>query len=170
MRRIVHGLVAALCVMTLAACGYRLAGSGELPGGVERIAINLLVNRSTENGIETTITNALIDEFTRRQQAVVPVQEAQATVSGTINSISWDTLSRRGVNAATERRVDVMISLVLKGMDGKVLWQSSGLTAKQAYAVVSGDKPATDANRRQAIELAVQRIAETAYRRMVDNF
>jgi hypothetical protein len=156
--------------MTLAACGYRLAGSGELPGGVERIAINLLVNRSTENGIETTITNALIDEFTRRQQAVVPVQEAQATVSGTINSISWDTLSRRGVNAATERRVDVMISLVLKGMDGKVLWQSSGLTAKQAYAVVSGDKPATDANRRQAIELAVQRIAETAYRRMVDNF
>lgn len=170
MRRIVHSLVAALCLTALSGCGYHLAGSGELPGGVERIAINVLVNRSSENGIEATITNAVIEEFTRRRQAVVPVEEAQATVMGSIDSISWDTLSRRGVHTATERRVNVMISLVLKGKDGTVLWQGSRLSARQAYAVVGGDKPATDANRRQAIELAAQRIAETAYRRMVDNF
>lgn len=170
MRRIAYRLAAVLCVAALAGCGYRLAGTGELPGGVKRIAVNMFANRSSENGIEATITNALIDEFTRHQQAVVPVEKAQATVTGSIDSISWDTLSRRGLNAATERRVNVMISLVLKGMDGKVLWQRSGLSANQAYAVVNGDKPATDVNRRQAIELAVQRIAETAYRRMVANF
>jgi hypothetical protein len=36
--------------------------------------------------------------------------------------------------------------------------------------VVDGDKPATENNRRQAIDLAAQRVAEKAYQYMVDNF
>ena len=79
-------------------------------------------------------------------------------------------MAHRGVNIAAERRVVVIISLVLTDMEGKVLWKRSRLTAEQAYAVVDGDKAATESNRRQAIDLAAERVAETAYQRMVDNF
>jgi hypothetical protein len=55
-------------------------------------------------------------------------------------------------------------------VDGKVLWKRARLAAEQAYTVTDGDKIATENNRRQAIDLAARRVAETAYQRMVDNF
>jgi outer membrane lipopolysaccharide assembly protein LptE/RlpB len=155
----------------LAGCGYHFAGHGQLPGGVDRIAVNLLTNRSTVNDIESTITNALVNEIKRRRRgAIVKGGDAQATLAGTIDSITWDTVSHRGVNVAAERRVYIVISLALSDLDGKVLWKRARLAAEQAYAVVDGDKPATENNRRQAIDLAAQRVAETAYQHMIDNF
>ena len=155
----------------LSGCGYHLAGQGSLPGGVERITIKVLDNRSSESGIETTITNALIDEFNRRRPGgIVDIADAQAVLTGTIDTIAWKTISRRGVNIAAERRVSVSLSLALTDASEKVLWERSGLDAKQAYSVVDGDKPATESNRRQAIELVAQRVSETVYRSLVDNF
>jgi outer membrane lipopolysaccharide assembly protein LptE/RlpB len=154
-----------------AGCAYHFAGSGQLPGGVDRIAVNVLTNRSTVNDIESTVTNALISEINnRRRGAIVKGGEAQATLAGTIDSITWDTVSHRGVNTAAERRVYIVISLVLSDLDGKVLWKRARLAAEQAYVVDDGNKPATENNRRRAIDLAAQRVAETAYRQMVDNF
>lgn len=155
----------------LAGCGYHFTGHGQLPGGVDRIAVNVLINRSTVNDIESTVTNALVNEIKRRsRRAIVKGDRAQATLTGTIDSITWDTVSHRGINTAAERRVYMIISLALSDLDGKVLWKRSRLAAEQAYTVVDGDKPATENNRRQAIDLAAQRIAETAYQNMIDNF
>jgi outer membrane lipopolysaccharide assembly protein LptE/RlpB len=155
----------------LVGCGYHFAGKGELPGGVDRIAVNVLKNRSTMNDIESTVTNALVNEINRRNRgAIVKGSEAEATLAGTIDSITWDTVSRRGVTTAAERRVYLVISLVLSDLDGTVLWKRARLAAEQAYTVVDGDKPATESNRRQAIDLAAQRVAEKAYQQMIDNF
>jgi outer membrane lipopolysaccharide assembly protein LptE/RlpB len=152
-------------------CGYHFAGYGQLPGGVDRLAVNVLLNRSSVSGIESTVTNALVNEIERRRRgAIVKGDRAQATLAGTIDSITWDTVSHRGVNTAAERRVYVVISLALSDLDGKVLWKRARLAAEQAYTVVDGDKIATENNRRRAIDLAAQRVAETAYQRMVDNF
>jgi hypothetical protein len=154
-----------------AGCGYYFAGYGQLPGGVDRLAVNVLLNRSSVSGIESTVTNALVNEIERRRRgAIVKGDRAQATLAGTIDSITWDTVSHRGVNTAAERRVYVVISLALSDLDGKVLWKRARLAAEQAYTVVDGDKIATENNRRRAIDLAAQRVAETAYQRMVDNF
>lgn len=154
-----------------AGCGYQFAGHGQLPGGVDRIAVNVFTNRSTVNDIESLVTNALISEInSRRRGAIVTGGEAQATLAGAIDSITWDTVSHRGVNTAAERRVYIVISLALSDLEGRVLWKRSRLTAEQAYSVVAGNKPATESNRRQAIDLAAQRIAEAAYQSMVDNF
>ena len=52
------------------ACGYRFAGSGNLPEGIQTIAIDIFKNRTTETGLENTITNDLIYEFTRKGRSV----------------------------------------------------------------------------------------------------
>ncbi len=155
----------------LAACGYRMAGRGDLPGGVQTIAVQVLENRSSETGVESLITNALINELNRRRQGTVTSAErAGAVLRGSVDTVAWDTVSRRGTNTAAERRVYAIISLRIIDKSGKTLWKSAGLQAEQAYAVVENDKQTNENNRRQAINDLSQRIAENVYRRLTDNF
>ena len=148
-----------------------MAGRGELPGNIQTIAVRMLDNRSTETGIEALITNALVNELNRRRRgSVVQVERADAVLAGTIDSLTWDTVAHRGVNTASQRRVYATISLTLKDHSGNVLWKRSGLSGQQAYAVVDDNKPAEEFNRRQAIGILAQKMAETVYRRLTDNF
>ena len=164
-------LLTMLAAVWLVGCGYQLAGRGDLPGHIETLAVRMLVNHSSETGVETLMTNALITELNRRRTGSVRgVEQADAVLSGTIDTIRWDTVAHRGVNTASERRVYATISLTLTDHSGQVLWQRSGLTAEQAYSVVGDNKTATDYNRRQAIGVLAQRMAENIYRRLTDNF
>ncbi len=156
--------------MLLAACGYRMAGPGELPGNSNTLAVTMLVNRSGESGLEAKVTNALLDEITRRRQDLVVSQEqADAILSGTIDSLSTQTAARSGTLTAAERSVMITVSLTLKNRKGEVLWQGSGLTAEQAFPVAD-TKPQTESNRRAAINQVAQRLAEFAYERLTDSF
>ncbi len=161
-------LVLFLCLLT--ACGYQFAGPGQLPGGVQTIAVEVFTNRSAESGLETTLTNAVIDEMTRRRQdLVVGPKEADAVLSGTIDRLSTATLSRGGTLTAVERRVIMTASFVLKDRGGKVVWQVRGLSAEQAYSV--GDsKAATDLNKRLAIGQVSERLAEYLFERLTGAF
>lgn len=154
----------------LSACGYRFAGSGRLPDGVQTIGVQMLTNRTAESGLETQVTNALIDELTRRRQSsVVDVDQADAVLSGTIDSLATETLSRSGLLTATERRLVITASLVLKDRHGEILWQRSRLRAEQAYAVTT-DVTQSERNRRLAIGDVARRLAEYAYERLTDTF
>jgi outer membrane lipopolysaccharide assembly protein LptE/RlpB len=167
-RLLILSLIAAELVT---GCGYRLAGRGELPGNTQTIAVRMLENRSSQTGVEILITNALINELSRRRRgAVVGAERADAVLAGTIESITWDTVSHRGINTASERRVYATISLTLTDRSGTVLWKRPGLTGEQAYAVVDGNKSATEFNRRQAISILAGQVAENVYRRLTDNF
>jgi outer membrane lipopolysaccharide assembly protein LptE/RlpB len=117
------------------------------------------------------ITNALISELSRRRQgSIVDARTAEATLSGVIESLTWDTVSRKGVNRAAERRVYATLSLSLVDAKGNLLWKRSGLKAEQAYAVVEDNKPATENNRRNAVRKLSVRLAENVYRRLTDQF
>jgi outer membrane lipopolysaccharide assembly protein LptE/RlpB len=156
--------------MLLAACGYQMAGPGELPGKANTLAVTMLVNRSGESGLEAKVTNALLDEITRRRQdLVVSEVRADAILSGTIDSLSTQTAARSGTLTAAERKVVITVSLTLKSPKGEVLWQGSRLTAEQAFPVAD-TKPQTESNRRAAINQVAQRLAEYAYERLTDAF
>lgn len=159
------------CIGVVTGCGYQFAGRGDLPGGIQTLAIQMLENRTSETGIETIVTNALVNELNRRRQgSVVNVDKADAVLSGTIESISWGTVSRSGINTASERRVYATLSLTLTDNTGTVLWKRSGLKAAEAYAVSTGDKTETESSRRQAISTLSEQMAEYVYRRLTDNF
>jgi outer membrane lipopolysaccharide assembly protein LptE/RlpB len=152
-------------------CGYQLAGQGELPGNVHSIAVQVLENRSSETGVESLMTNALINELNRRRRGVVVTPDrADAVLSGTIDALGWDTVAHSSVNTAAERKVRAIISLTLTDRSGHVLWKRSGLKGAQAYTVVGGNKTATEMNRRQAVAVLAEQVAENVYRRMTDNF
>ena len=74
-------------LLFFSACGYRFAGSGNLPGGIQTVAIEILENRTTETGLENTITNDLIYEFSRKGRRVQKdSKKADAVLTGVIVS------------------------------------------------------------------------------------
>jgi hypothetical protein len=159
-----------LLLMFFPACGYRFAGSGSFPAGIESVCISVLENRTSETGMENTLTNALIYEVTRDKKITLTSRDkADALLSGVIESMSIETISRTGTHSSLERRVRVVVDLKLTGSDGRVIWSASGVSANEAYDVMS-DKPATEQNRRNAISALSKRLAEKVYNRIIADF
>ncbi len=164
---------AALLLMLLpTACGYHFAGSGSFPAGVSRIFVTLLENRSAETGVESRFTNDLIFEFTRNRKESLAQERsaADAILSGTIVSLSVENISRATISAAVERRVTGILTLRLESQEGRLLWSSGNIVERQTYAVVDGNKTATDQNKSEAIAAVSIRTAESAFNRLTDDF
>ena len=161
-----------LLVAWLSACGYHFAGSGSYPAGVTRIYITILENRSAETGLENTVTNDLIFEFTRkRKESLVQDQlSADGILSGTIVRLTVENIARASVATAVERRVTGTLRLQLESPDGRLLWSSGDIVERQTYSVVVGDKAATDLNKAEAIAFVSQKLAESAFNRLTDDF
>ncbi len=161
-----------LSVLLLTACGYHFAGSGSFPAGVSRVFITILENRSAETGAESIFTNDLIYEFTRnRKESLVQERSsADAILTGAIVSLSVENISRSSVSTAVERRVTGTLNLRLESSDGRILWSSGNIVERQAYAVVNGNKTATDQNKSDAIAVVSSKLAESAFNRLTDNF
>lgn len=153
------------------ACGYQMAGKSAFPGNARTIAVKVLTNRSIETGAEAIITNALADEINRRRPGTLRrVGDADAVLAGTIESINHKTVARSGTLTALQERVTVNVALVLKDTSGKTLWRRAKVVAQEDYAVVDGNKTATQDNRRMAISKAGLRLAEDVYRGLTDDF
>ena len=159
-------------IMTvLAGCGYRFTGSGTFPGGVNQVFVEVLENNTSESGVETTVTENLVNEFTLREKEtfVGDINEADSILSGAVSRISFHTISAKGKDSARERRVTVSVSLQLSDRKGRVLWAAKNLSDNEAYQVVD-DKNETERNKRVAIGRASRRIAERALNRLTDDF
>jgi outer membrane lipopolysaccharide assembly protein LptE/RlpB len=152
------------------ACGYRFAGSGNLPGGIQTIAIEIFQNRTSETGLENTITNGLIYEFTRKGRSVQKKsKEADAVLTGVIESERITTISRQAQQSPLARRVEIIVNLKLTGSDGGVKWSATGVSAFEDYNVAA-DKQATEMNKRRAIENLSKKLAEKIHNRLTEDF
>jgi len=161
-----------LAVFTIAACGYRFSGGGELPGEVKRVFITIFINRTSELGVENVLAAQLTDEFISLGPKGVLVSERQtadAELSGVISSVVINTVTLRTQLSSAERRVRITVAASLTGTNGKVLWRANALSASQPYRV-EADKLTTDVNKRAAINRAARLLAETMYNRMTSDF
>jgi len=157
-------------LLTLSACGYRFSGGGSLPGGAEVVAVGIFDNRSGETGVEGIISNDIIYEFTRSgKNFTYKSEKADAILSGTVVSVTTNSISRDTVHSVLERRVTVVISLKLVDSVGAVTWQASGLSENEEYEV-RADKATTEMNKREAISRLSRRLAEKVYYQMTDDF
>jgi hypothetical protein len=157
-------------LMFLSSCGYRVTGgTAVLPGGVETIGVQVLDNRTAVSGLEAIVTNALVDEFTRRRPNMVEdVGRADAVLSGSIDSVTTDTVARSGTLTALERRMVITVSLVLRNQKGQTLW-TRRITAQETY-LVQDQRLETEMSLRMAAALAARRVGEHAYERLTDAF
>jgi outer membrane lipopolysaccharide assembly protein LptE/RlpB len=157
--------------VVLAGCGYHPKGMGlTAPPGVRTIAVTVLENRTAESGIETRFTSDLAYEFTRSKIVqVVGRDTADAVLSGIIVSLKEDTISHTASYESDERRVTMTMNLALKGTDGRVIWSRRHLSDREAFKVAS-DKLATERNRRAAIEVISERLAEKVHNAIFQGF
>ena len=168
----VHILWLLILGIVVASCGYRFSRDEALPAGVERIQITILNNPTSEVGIENIITEQLITEFTRRNPSflVRSKANADAVLSGEISSLKIWTVSRRGVQIPNERRVVLGVSLKLTSTDGVVLRRIANLSNSEVYAIDQTNPLITEKNRQDAISILSQKIAETSYDLLTQNF
>ncbi|MFZ0242040.1 MAG: LPS assembly lipoprotein LptE [Desulfobacterales bacterium] len=161
-----------LAVFTIAACGYRFTGGGELPAGVQRIYMTIFTNRTSELGVESVLAAQLTNEFLYfgpRGVLVNDRQAADAELSGVISTVQIYTATLRTQLSSAERRVVITVAARLTATSGKDIWRVDALSAGQPYRV-EADKSVTEANRRAAIAIATGILAETIYNRMTSNF
>jgi outer membrane lipopolysaccharide assembly protein LptE/RlpB len=155
----------------LNACGYRFTGGGNLPAGIQRLYIPTLENRSAETGIETIVTNALVEEVSRNQRQLAATAEgADGTLVGAVTRIATTTVSRSGEQTAAERRVQIQVGLRLENKDAKEIRRIDQLRADSVYDVIDGDDAATEANRQEALNEAARTLAEQVYQRLTEDF
>jgi hypothetical protein len=160
-------LIALLCY----ACGYRFGRESGFPGDSDRLFVKLLENRTQETGVESIVTAALLSELTLRKTHGLAsgIDDADVVLSGEVEEVAIRTISTRNKDTSGERRVTVSVDLELKKQDGSVVWAANGFTDDEGY-IVDTDKERTDQNRRDAIRVLSQRIAERAVNRMSDDF
>jgi hypothetical protein len=156
--------------LCLSACGYRFAGSGELPSNVTSISISMFKNNSAETGLANVVTNDLIYEFTRKKkEAIKQNGQAEGIIDGVIKSVRSDNIARQGQSTSLTRRVRITVDIKLTDRSGNVLWSENNLTESEAYDVTA-DKQATEKRKQDAIKQASKRLAENIFNRLTEDF
>lgn len=130
-------------VLLLTSCASYEMGSGrrQLPGGYDRVAIPMFVNRTPEVGIEAAFTDRLRLEFERSRIAdVVSKDRAQVIVEGVISKVALAANSQtgevlndfkedilpEGTVLSQEYAVSVEVAIVIRKVsNNKVLWTGS---------------------------------------------
>jgi len=112
----------------------------------------------------------LIREITAKTDTiVVAAGNATRKISGTVQSITFSTLSRSSSEDITERQVNAKVSVVLTGAGGKILWSVKNFSAIESYEV-SNSTVDDDANKREAVDLIAERVAERLVSQMTNDF
>lgn len=158
--------------LALTGCGYQFVGQGgAFPDNVERIHVEMFANNTSQTGLENTVTNQIIFEFTRRNKAALvdSLDKADALLSGVVTSKTVQTVAPRGKDAAAQRRVTLSLNLKLTKVGGTIIWTGSGISDNETYPVAD-NKLATEQNEREAILVLTERLAERIYNRLTDSF
>lgn len=152
-------------------CGYQFSGSGSLPEEIQTLSVEIFENRTTETRLENIISNDLIREFTRRDKKLITDKNsAQAYLTGVITSIPIETISHATSTSSAERRVTVNLDVkLISNKDQTVIWERKQVSDNEAYDVDS-DRFITDQNRRDALEEISERLSESIYKLLTDNF
>jgi TolB-like protein len=129
--------------LSLAGCGYRLAGQGSsLPEHIKIIVIVPFENRTTRPEIEQRVTEELALQFSKRgrYQVVKDRARADAMLEGAISS--YRTLPVEFGDDALATRVEAIVTLeaTLRDLSSDtVLWSQSGLIFREQYDVKSAE-------------------------------
>jgi outer membrane lipopolysaccharide assembly protein LptE/RlpB len=159
-----------LCLAPLQGCGYKFVGGGNMPAGVKSVCVSLFENRTAETGLERTITGNLNYEFTRNGIKVMAnPDKADARLTGTIKAVTVETVSYRGDQTSTESRVTVVVDARLKNKEGVEIWAADNVSERQTYTADT-DKQTSVRNKKSALATLSQRLAESFYGRLTEDF
>lgn len=158
MRRALPLLVLAIwCAGSAAAglgcSGYRMVRTGASLGDVRRVAVEPLLNRSYEPGVERLVTDALLREFQQRGGVSVVRNPAAAdlVLSGSVQPVTTRSRSFSSVELALEFEVELALQLAVRRADGSVVELDPGLLRDWELYLASADVEVERKNREEAL-------------------
>ncbi len=158
--------------LLLSSCGYHLRGKEtNLAPEIHSVAIPIFANRTIETGIESVVTEGLVEKFVSSKRLPVAAQSsADALLMGTVTSFTTFPVAVTSSNQfSTEYRATVTIEFTFKDQkDGKILFREV-LSDWRNYPVVQ-DLNATEQFKNQAIRQISTLLAERVYELILGNF
>jgi hypothetical protein len=146
--------ILALALLAIAGCsGYRVIGARTGLGDVQRVAVEPLLNRSYEPGIERMVTAALVREFQTRGGASVVRNPAGAdlVLSGSVRPVVTRSRSFSSVELALEFEVELAVDLVARRADGTVVDIDGSVLRDWELYLASADVEVERKNREEAL-------------------
>lgn len=162
-------LVLIICLL-LAGCSYRFSGGGDMPFDIRKLSIKIFENRTSETGIQNTVTNDLVNEFSKRGNVeVVSESISDSVMTGVVENMKINTVSRQTESVSDEMRVIVTISVEIADRNSVVFWKTDSVSDSEVYDV-STNKLTTEFNRKQAIAEISERLAQKVYEKLTEDF
>jgi outer membrane lipopolysaccharide assembly protein LptE/RlpB len=138
MKKTLLSLMGALALV-LSSCGYQLVGTGgQFPAGVTKVSVPIFANATRNTEIARLLTKSFIRELLATGKIdVVPVEEAQATIRGTVQRYEVERITFDVDRNVTENRMVVAldVALVLAGEE-KPVFEEENVTRYHEYRVV----------------------------------
>jgi outer membrane lipopolysaccharide assembly protein LptE/RlpB len=164
-------LLLLMVVLLLGACGYHFPGQGgSLPGGIERIHVSMFDNLTREPLLENRLTTEVIDIFSGRPNIrLVPIEDAQAELSGRILSYDSSSIAYQQGDQISKYRAAMVVAVRLQGVDNqRLLWD--GTVRWQTEYDAAADKMLQGDDERRAQDELARRLAEEIFSRLLDDF
>jgi len=129
-------LGAAAFLLATAGCGYHFSERTDaIPVELKTVTIPLWKNDTSQPGIETIFTNAMVKQFAARGWLdPVSTGKADTVLEGKIETLDVQPVSFSSVAIELEDRVSVVASVTLRRKsDESVLWSSSRVLGSEVY-------------------------------------
>ncbi len=159
-------------LLLLSGCGYRnpYLGSGDSSRSWQTLHLPVWANRTSQLGLESTFQRSLHSWFKRTPRLrVVPAREnADLVLEGEILAISLPGAAFDVNNQAREVSATLVVRYSLRDAGtGAIIWQEEQQPLNRFYAI--GATPAaTLDNRRNALAVLADELAERIYERTMD--
>lgn len=127
---------ALLALSLLSGCGYHVVGSRGPLVADRGVNVILFANKSYRAGLEGVLARNLIDELALRSGGqVLPADQAQLELTGTITSYTTTPVSYTALDTIKEYRAVITAQVILREQQTKkVLWKGD-LTEDQTFPV-----------------------------------
>jgi outer membrane lipopolysaccharide assembly protein LptE/RlpB len=165
-------IIALVVLICLAGCGYTFPGhSGTLPGGVERLYVPLVVNKTSEPQLENKMSNRLSEVLPRNSKIILvdSPEEADGILKATVLSYSKGAISYDRNDDISEYRATIVMTAVLQQAGTEeVLWERT-LRWSSEYIADTNKNIQSDLEK-QAIDEVTLRLAEETLFQLTDDF
>lgn len=167
-----HSYILVAILLLITSCGYKFTGSGDFPKGVKSVYMPIFENKTSETGIETTLTNELVIQILKKGRVKVKEKsgDADATIYGEVVTLKDNAVSSDETLTQSESKLTLYANIKLKKSDGVILLNLAGINSSKNYTTYSNDKQTTLSNKTEALGELSKDLAEIIYNRLTDDF
>jgi len=161
---------ALLVLSLLGGCGYHTVAGRDPISGANGVNVVVFANKSYRPGVEGVLARDLVDEMALRTGGkVLPGDQAQLELSGTVLSYATGAVSYTSLDAIREYQLTVKVEAVLRERRTmKVLWKGE-LAEAQVYPVNANLSLQLNAEEAAAAKVC-RRLSEEIWQKIGERF